>query len=219
MKKVEQLDLDLLDEYKVSPDLRIKTVFPEKRRRKPIKLPRTLFDCVSLVRLSLSCCKFCSPVEFKRFGDLCSLCLKDVNITDDALHSVLADCTVLQSLSLRNCHNLQSIRIVGCKLRLERFKLVECHGVYSLEISAPTLKSLHQFGRIHYRHEFTNVSSLVDAFVSSVGREPFGSYTKMLSDLAHVKIRTLCTATLWVLIFLTQNSDFYVFSSWHLLLN
>ncbi|ONK74716.1 uncharacterized protein A4U43_C03F9410 [Asparagus officinalis] len=65
-----------------------------------------------------------------------------------------------------------------------------------LEISAPRLRSLREYGRIHQRHRFIDVSSLVDVFISSVGREGFGNYTKRLSDLTHVQILTICTATL-----------------------
>ena len=204
---VKQLDLDLFKEYLVPRDGRYisprKLILARKSQLKSIKLPSYLFDCVSLVHLSLSCCKFQSPFEFKRLSCLRSLCLNDVNISVEVLHSVVADCTLLQTLSLRNCY------ILGPKRRLETLTVVGCEGLLSLQISAPKLQSLRQFGRIYCRQPITDVPSLVDALVSSVGREPFGKYIRILSDLVHVKILCLCTSTLWVLPFLTQTKIFF----------
>ncbi|ONK74714.1 uncharacterized protein A4U43_C03F9390 [Asparagus officinalis] len=66
--------------------------------------------------------------------------------------------------------------------------MVDCLKVYYLEISAPKLQSLILFGNLNFMFRFIDISSLVDAFLSSIGRETYGNCTMFLPDLAHVKI-------------------------------
>ena len=195
MKGVQQLDLDLSQGYRDPRD----GEFTDGR--KPFKLPSSLFHCDSLTHLNLSRCEFCTSLDFKRFGSLRMLYLSHVNINDYMLQSILIDCPILESLSMRNCRQLHSVDISGEDLRLEKFTMVDCQGVFFLHISAPKLQSLHLFGALNFQFRFIDISSLVDAFVSSVGRMACGNYTGLLSALTHAKILTLCSSTLSVLFY------------------
>lgn len=168
----------------------------EDRRENLIKLPTFLFGCNSLTRLNLSLCDFNPPKEFSGFSSLESLQLRQVNITDDTLKRVLSNCPLLECLALRECCGLNSIKILGSKLR--SLKVVDCWYAYEIEIIAPLLQSFHFYGDLFYRYSFQNVYALVDAFVSSVSRlcvEPDLTLVNILSDISHSLLKVL---TIWL---------------------
>lgn len=164
------------------------------------KLPGCLFHCKSLTNLCLSHCDFYPPSNFACFDCLQSLSLVYVSITEDILQRVLLSCPLLDNLSLKGCLSLDSIKVSAQDLRLQRLAIVDCWNVMEIEICAPKLRSFIYSGEHVFGDSFIDVSSLVDAFISALNAEssePEHDYIKLLSDLSHVKILTVCPATLW----------------------
>uniref|UniRef100_A0A1D1Y784 F-box protein At5g03100 n=1 Tax=Anthurium amnicola TaxID=1678845 RepID=A0A1D1Y784_9ARAE len=130
-----------------------------------------------------------------------SLSLRGVNFDDATLGRVLSGCPLLEMLSLRQCSHLNSVDITSPTTRLKRLVLVDCEFSVSgdLRISAPSVESFHFFGDI-YCIDFSLAGlSLSDAFICSINREcsePEHDYVKLLSELAHVRILTVCPAIL-----------------------
>ncbi|WOL08852.1 F-box/LRR-repeat protein [Canna indica] len=166
--------------------------------RQPYLLPESLFRCEALTHLSLSRCDFDDDVRFGSFGHLSSLNLSHVNVTDEMLESLLADCPLLESLSLRNCQRLDAIRILGPpRLRLRELTLVDCFNAYEVEISAPKLQSFRYFGRLFDLDEFDNISKLVDAqiLLTTDEYDEYG-FIEFISHFSKVQVLTLCSTTL-----------------------
>ncbi|XP_064940630.1 F-box/FBD/LRR-repeat protein At1g13570 [Musa acuminata AAA Group] len=174
------------------------------------RLPDHLYPCNSLTHLSLSHCEIQPPLGFTGFSGLRFLSLADVDITNDVLQFILANCPNLESLILREWLSLESIELVAENPRLRRLAFVECWNTYQIEISATHLQSFIFYGEYAFGSEFNLsessnviVPSLEDAFISSIGMEhtqPYHDYTMLLSDIAQVKILTVCSETLMFLI-------------------
>nr|CAD1823405.1 unnamed protein product [Ananas comosus var. bracteatus] len=131
------------------------------------------------------------------------LSLKHMKITEGALQSILSKCPLLISLSLRDIHSTESIRVFSPELLLERLEIIRCGYATEFRILAPKLKSFIFYGGLFFDDDsFADISSLEDAFVSSIefeAWEPEDDYVKIISDLSHVKILTTCMTTLRVL--------------------
>ncbi|RRT68646.1 hypothetical protein B296_00021038 [Ensete ventricosum] len=174
------------------------------------RLPDHLYPCNSLTHLSLSHCEFQPPLGFTGFSGLQFLSLANVDITNDVLQFMLANCPNLESLILRECSSLESIKLVADNPRVRRLAFIDCWNTYEIEISATHLQSFIFYGEYAFGSEFTSsessnviVPSLEDAFISSMGKEcsePEHDYIMLLSDIAHVKILTVCSATLMVIL-------------------
>ncbi|XP_010932063.1 F-box/FBD/LRR-repeat protein At1g13570 [Elaeis guineensis] len=165
----------------------------------PLKLPDCLFKCKSLTNLSLSHCDFCPPPDFSGFNGLQSLSLSYVSIADDMLHFMVANCPLLDSLSLKSCQNLNSIKVSGEDIQIQRLTVIQCWDAWEMEVRAPRLRSFIYYGEHIFGDSSLNIPSLEDAFISSIDMErtePEHDYIKLLFDLSHVKILTVCTATL-----------------------
>ncbi|MQL84457.1 hypothetical protein Taro_016969 [Colocasia esculenta] len=191
-RSVEELHLDLSP----SPEIMAGKPFGERNQ---FKVPPCLFSSGSITHLSLGYCDLRPPVHFGSLPLLRSLSLRNVNIDDGMLRGILSNCLLLENLTLRECEGLRSIHVTSSGARLKRLVLVDCWDVVDLKISGPGLESFHFFGELSMDFSFEEVSSLVDVFVCSINREcsePWHDYTKLLSDLAHVRILTLCPATL-----------------------
>ncbi|PKU78134.1 F-box protein [Dendrobium catenatum] len=128
--------------------------------------------------------------------DFESLSISHSNIDTEMLQSILTECSLLEILSLRSCQHLAVINITVPDLKLKRLTIGDCFISDLLEIDAPKLQSFHYFGRLCSETNFTNISSLEDASIYSIGRNSELDYTYLLTDLSHIQILTLCTATL-----------------------
>ncbi|KAJ4763967.1 F-box protein [Rhynchospora pubera] len=172
--------------------------------RMPFVIPNPLFNCKSLTHLSLSRCNFSDPLVSANFVRLSSLSLDNVNLLTDAmLTSILEYCVLLESISLKRCEILDTVKFVGEKLKLQKLVIVDCNNVLDIEISAPKLESFLYHGWISFSHVFGNVSKVNDAYLCSPGSEEFDLvFTGILSDLSHVKILTICSMGLLHLAFL-----------------
>ncbi|CAL9760888.1 unnamed protein product, partial [Musa acuminata subsp. burmannicoides] len=198
-KGVEALEMDFSMGFDLAPNQ-----FSNGARF--FRLPDHLYPCNSLTHLSLSHCEVQPPLGFTGFSGLRFLSLADVDITNDVLQFILANCPNLESLILREWLSLESIKLVAENPRLRRLAFIECWNTYQIEISATHLQSFIFYGEYAFGSEFNLsessnviVPSLEDAFISSIDKEhtePFHDYTMLLSDIAHVKILTVCSATL-----------------------
>ncbi|XP_058089610.1 F-box/FBD/LRR-repeat protein At1g13570-like isoform X1 [Magnolia sinica] len=165
--------------------------------RKPFKLPSNLFSCDSLTHLNLSRCDLNLPSNFNGFRSLKVLHLQWVNINDDMLQSVLSKCSMLEKLSLIECDDVTSINISAPDLHLNSLTVSNCYAG-DLKIFAPNLQSLH-FNADVNDYWFDNISSLVDAIVTAVGTNAYDfnyNRIKILSEIHHVKILTVCSMVL-----------------------
>lgn len=168
---------------------------------RPLKLPDCLFKCKSLTNLSLSHCDFCPPPDFSGLDALQSLSLSYVSIANDMLHIMVANCPLLDGLSLKRCPSLNSIKVSGQDIQIQRLTVVECWDLWEMEICAPRLRSFIYYGEHIFGDSSPNVPSLEDAFISAIhmeSTEPEHDYKKLSSDLSHVRILAVCTATLMV---------------------
>ncbi|KAI0529667.1 hypothetical protein KFK09_002221 [Dendrobium nobile] len=177
--------------------------------RSPFELPSSLFDCDTLIDLSLRCCNFKTPLNFSNFGGLQSLSLSHSNISEEILQSILTECSLLQSLSLRSCQQLGAISITVPNLKLKRLIIRDCQSANLLEINSPKLQSFHYFGRLCIQTNFLNISSLKYASICSNIRYWRNMSllsdilyvlnrrnVSILSDLLHLQILTLCSGAL-----------------------
>nr|CAD1823519.1 unnamed protein product [Ananas comosus var. bracteatus] len=168
-----------------------------------MKLPTSLYSCESSTHLSLSHTDFCPLANFCGFDHPQFLSLRHMKITEGALPSILSKCPLLISLSLRDTHSTESIRVFSPELLLERLEIIRCGYTTEFRILAPKLKSfIFNSGLFFDDDSFADISSLEDAFVNSIefeAWEPEDDYVKIISDLSHVKILTACMTTLRVL--------------------
>ncbi|XP_078149016.1 putative F-box/FBD/LRR-repeat protein At1g78760 isoform X2 [Carex rostrata] len=187
-KGVKELDIDLSQRVLNS----YREIYMDDRI--PFVITNSVFNCNSLTHLSLSRCNFSEPLELTNLAGLDSLSLDHVNLTDEMLTNILEKCVSLESISLKRCEFLEEVKFVGDKLKLQKLLMVDCRGVYDMEISAPKLESFLYHGSISFSHAFGNVSKVTDAYFCSVGLEDndeelFG----VLSEFSHVKVLTICS--------------------------
>ncbi|KAJ3699189.1 hypothetical protein LUZ61_002894 [Rhynchospora tenuis] len=194
-KGVKELEIDLSQGVLYDPGFYIDD-------RMPFVIPNPLFNCNSLNHLSLSRCNFSDPFVSVNFLGLSSLSLDNVDLTDAMLTSILENCVLLESISLKKCEILDIVKFVGDKLKLQKLVIVDCTNVMDIEISAPKLESFLYHGWISFSHVFGNVSKVNDAYLCSRGSEEFQLiFAGILSDLSHVKILTICSMGLMHLAF------------------
>ncbi|MQL84473.1 hypothetical protein Taro_016958 [Colocasia esculenta] len=166
-------------------------------------VPQPLFDCVALRVLGLSNCRLSPSPDVARISSLQSLrslSLTRVDVTSDVLQSVLSECHHLERLLLRDCVHFKSIKLTSTCVKLKQLVLIDCWDIFDLEISAPSMQSLHVSGELMFFNRIRDVTGLADAVISSVDREVFSEqyydFMRLLSVVAHVEILTICTATL-----------------------
>lgn len=122
------------------------------------RIPSSLFACASLTRLRASCCTFPCPPPSVAAGAplltrLTEVELWDVQVSEDALHSLLSHCTALERLKM------QSMRRCGrVHIRSSSLKVLSIDGDFISElfvVDAPNLErllgdNLYQRG-VHFR--------------------------------------------------------------------
>ncbi|KAJ1691665.1 hypothetical protein LUZ63_015820 [Rhynchospora breviuscula] len=171
--------------------------------RMSFQIPNSLFNFNSLTHLSLSRCNFLVPLDLANFAGLSSLSLDNVNLLTDAmLTNILQYCVSLESICLKRCEILDTVKFVGDELKLQKLVMVDCLNVFDIEISAPKLESFVYYGCISFWHDFGNVSKVNDAYIcADTGGEVYAvQFFTILSDLSHVKVLTICSMGLLHLI-------------------
>uniref|UniRef100_A0A803LPN4 F-box domain-containing protein n=1 Tax=Chenopodium quinoa TaxID=63459 RepID=A0A803LPN4_CHEQI len=178
-------------------------------KREVFELPDFLFDSKTLITVKLSRCILGLPEEYAGFGSLQTLCLKEVNVTDSMLESLLCNCKLLEVLVLKECGSLTSIRILSAT-RLKRLTVYECYNASVLEISGPNILSLLISAGHLDACRVEDMVNLEELFIGTRGDE-FGGvfylFMKILSDLAHVRSLSLYFGHL-VLSTLAEEEDF-----------
>jgi hypothetical protein len=177
-----------------------------------LEIPGDLFRTEnSLARLSLDRFSLRAvPPDASGLAGLRSLSLSRSDVTDAAVQAVATNCRFLESLSLRSCHILKSVRIAGENLR--RLELVR-----ELLVAAPALESFAFHGDIVYSSDgedgehaaavdLGGTPALRDAYLSHLGFAAEAdavdkeyAYSDFLSCVAHARTLTLCSIGLQVL--------------------
>lgn len=180
-----------------------------------VELPRDLFAARNaLVRLALDRTSLRpAPGHVAGLAGLLSLSLSHTDFSDDDARVVLPGCRSLESLSLRRCHLLTSVRIVGDRLR--SLEIVNCLAVRELRVTAPALESFAFHGDIVYTSDdedddlvpATDLGAtplLRDAYLSHIGfggifnEEYDHAYYNFIRCVAHARTLTICSNGLLV---------------------
>ncbi|KAG2596542.1 uncharacterized protein LOC120706404 [Panicum virgatum] len=139
-----------------------------------------------------------------------SLSLSDADVTDQAVRAMVSNCGALESLSLRRCRHLTSVRIAGEKLRV--LELVGCLAVRKQQVAAPALESFAFHGDVVCSSDpdeddaaavhFGDTPALRDAYLSHLDSGDYDddrhdfAYPNFLECIAHANILTLCSVGL-----------------------
>lgn len=78
---------------------------------------------------------------------LTSLELGCVNITGEAVESLLCNCPALECLSVKYSDSLVELIVTGPSLKLKFLRIYRCYELKKFEIDAPNLVTLHYTGR------------------------------------------------------------------------
>jgi hypothetical protein len=167
-----------------------------------LELPDGLFAVTnSLERLALD--QFSLRAVPPDAAGLRSLYLSHADVTDEGVETVLSGCHSLAFLSLRRCHLLESVRIVGDRLR--GLEIVSCLAVEDLRVTAPALESFAFHGEIVHRTDLGATPLLRDVYLSHVGYGEFiydgdySAYSNLIRRVAHARSLTMCSVGLTVL--------------------
>ncbi|RLN22124.1 uncharacterized protein C2845_PM07G05460 [Panicum miliaceum] len=144
------------------------------------------------------------PPRAAGLAGLRSLSLSHADVTDQAVQAVVSNCVALESLSLRRCRHLTSVRIAGEKLQV--LELVGCLAVRKLQVAAPALESFVFHGDIVCSSDpdeddaaavhLGATPALRDAYLSHLGSGDYDddrhdfAYPNFLECLAHANILT-----------------------------
>lgn len=146
-KMAQKIELDLLENGETLRHPSRNYTFPYKSLRK-IMASSKRRSCPSKQGLSLG------PIMGLKI--LKVLCLKSVNVNDEALQFLLSNCPVLECLSIHGSGDLVDVKITGKSLALKFFEMVFCLGIKSIEIYDVNLVS------------FIYLGAKIDLFISNV---------------------------------------------------
>ncbi|XP_050221209.1 F-box/FBD/LRR-repeat protein At1g13570-like isoform X2 [Mercurialis annua] len=86
------------------------------------RLPSYLFSCVTLRKLTLSSCAFTVPLTFHGFSKLISLTFDSVYFdTKGEFETFISKCPLLETLSIKDCHQIDNLDIGLPYLKFFRF--------------------------------------------------------------------------------------------------
>lgn len=100
----------------------------------PFPMPSCLFQCRELESLSLCNCKLTLPNDFKSFANLTSLCLESVEIEPCVLGSLISECLLLESLSLKDSYLQEPLTIEALNLKTFYFDDSELQNIIFKDI-------------------------------------------------------------------------------------
>ncbi|CAJ2635381.1 unnamed protein product [Trifolium pratense] len=111
----------------------MEVVFVDER----YKIPQCLFACQSLDRLQLYSCWLKLPTTFEGLGNLTTLDLDHVTITQDDLEKLISGCPLLQTLVLMDIDNVTQINVHAPNLKvfdvLGKFEDISFNNTFQLE--------------------------------------------------------------------------------------
>ncbi|WVZ71629.1 hypothetical protein U9M48_020196 [Paspalum notatum var. saurae] len=181
-----------------------------------LELPADLFEARnSLERLALGRFSLGAvPLPAAGLAGLRSLSLSHVDVTDEALRRLVANCRALEVLSLRRCSRLAKVSVASETLRV--LELVGCRGMEELRVAAPALESfaLHchvfvpdpdrpwDYGCPPVEVELLGPPALRDAYLSHIGCDHcldwqhVALYPSLCLDVVLARILTICSVGL-----------------------
>ncbi|KAJ4836949.1 hypothetical protein Tsubulata_032306 [Turnera subulata] len=135
----------------------------------------------SIKHLSLSCCRFWSPLEFWSLKNLERLFLKDIFINEQTLEEICSACSSLEYLSLQRCVHSRTLTISSSSLKhltLSRNTLLE-----EVEIFAVNLVSLEIRG-VLVRVRFLTAPVCVRLVIRTLQDDTLSGIKYALGELA-----------------------------------
>ncbi|KAK9269659.1 hypothetical protein L1049_001437 [Liquidambar formosana] len=174
----------------------------ENNRVALFELPFYVYGHRILESLKLFSCKF-QVSEFKNFSTLTSLSLGWVELTTPSLKAFLVGCPLLETLSLKNCWNLEFLDISAPNLRLTSLVINKCFlDINSIIITAPKLRSLVYSGAL-CRFNFDGPHCMREAALDFGFETEFIEWGDLLYDILReiccVDVLTVCSYVLQVL--------------------
>uniref|UniRef100_A0A804RH49 FBD domain-containing protein n=1 Tax=Zea mays TaxID=4577 RepID=A0A804RH49_MAIZE len=184
-----------------------------------LELPADLFQARnSLERLALgSFSLHAVPLPAVGLAGLRSLSLSHVDVTDEALRGLVANCPALERLSLRRCSRLAMVSVASETLRV--LELVGCQALKQLCVDAPALESFALHCNIFVTNpdapcewdwdtpvevDLLGPPALRDVYLSHIGcdtrldTEHNALYPSLCLDVVLARILTICSIGLLV---------------------
>ncbi|AQK40637.1 hypothetical protein ZEAMMB73_Zm00001d024063 [Zea mays] len=186
-----------------------------------LELPADLFQARnSLERLALgSFSLHAVPLPAVGLAGLRSLSLSHVDVTDEALRGLVANCPALERLSLRRCSRLAMVSVASETLRV--LELVGCQALKQLCVDAPALESFALHCNIFVTNpdapcewdwdtpvevDLLGPPALRDVYLSHIGcdtrldTEHNALYPSLCLDVVLARILTICSIGLLLLL-------------------
>ncbi|KAL4628819.1 hypothetical protein ACB092_05G265800 [Castanea dentata] len=179
-KGIEELDLDFFqgrDVFKISQFLDIK----------------------SLTTLKLVYCEVDLPPQLTGLSFLTTLILKRVDLNIETMETLFFHCLLLETVDLWQCSNIQHLKV--CARSLKRFKVLKvrhCTEILSIDIDAPTLRSIYYIGNV-VKFQFAEVLHLDEVLLNFSPSRCFAKASlveNLVSDLSYANVLTTTSAFL-----------------------
>ncbi|KAJ7960724.1 F-box protein [Quillaja saponaria] len=165
-------------------------------------LPPFVYMQRSLESLKLISCNFCMT-EFMNFSALKEVSFGWIDLNTSFVRALFKNCNMLESLSLKNCWNLEHFIIIGKNPQLKRLILQDCKFQNPfIEIEAPNLRYFK------YAGAFSCFGMEVGRHVEEVDidfgfEDEFSEYGiylyNLLESLYSARVLTVCSYTLQVI--------------------
>ena len=114
-----------------------------------LELPSFLYKHKIIESLKLFSCRF-DFSEFRNLSVLKDLFVGWVEVTSTSLNSLLIDCPLLESLSLKKCRSLGDPEISGPNLKLKRLTIDNCNNYVRITLMAKNLQYFKCAGLLTY---------------------------------------------------------------------
>ncbi|OMO75622.1 hypothetical protein COLO4_25985 [Corchorus olitorius] len=125
---------------------------------------------------------------------LTSLILKQVNVSDETLETLLLNSPFLECLCVGGSTSLIHLRVVGPSLCLKYLQVIQCPDLKSLQLDAPNLLSLKYIGP-EITIPFINIPNLVELGIGGNYLPCFARNLPMLSPSNFSQLRKLALST------------------------
>ncbi|XP_043692356.1 putative F-box/LRR-repeat protein At3g42770 isoform X2 [Telopea speciosissima] len=176
-KRVQELELDL------DLDMSLKYLLENNLYDFPCWLFRQDRE-PHIKHLFLNSCILRLPPDFSAFSSLSVLSLENVLISEEDILYILSNCLLLESLTMRNCPSIVSLKIDGLCPQLKHLCISRCHHLKNIEIVAIKLLSFEYIGTMP-NLSFKFVPQLVTACI-------FTRQGNLSSDMTYPLDRLSC---------------------------
>ncbi|XP_027340949.1 F-box protein At3g62230-like [Abrus precatorius] len=192
---VKELELDFSNPNWEKED------FPKKRVAL-FKLPKDVYEHETVESLKLYSCSFIEN-DLTNLHALKEVSLGWMEVTLDAITTLLSNCKMIESLILKKCWNSKHFEIGGKELNLKRLVVDNCNfQIAMFKVNAPNLCFFKYAGSMSI-FEIKASTALEEAhldFNLEFGSIGLGFYLQgLMKDLYTVRVLTVCTFVLQVL--------------------